>query len=137
MPNIERPLLSDFLTSPKICRSFSLKDWELLIRHAQAAYLSSAVFSALKENSLVGLIPEKALDHLESEALMIKRQNDLFYFELGKILAAIKDSTDNKILLKGAAYLALDLPWANTRRMADLDLLVEKSAISLIEKVFA
>lgn len=133
MPRVS-VLLTKFLYDPKIAETFSVKDWELLYRQAKSSQLTAAVWDLLKTNGLAKNVPKKAQNHFFSQTLLVKRQNAFICFELEKVHKAIGRIEDNIILLKGAAYLLLDLPFAKTRRVADIDLLVSKGNLQEVEK---
>ncbi len=127
-------LLTQFLRYPAIAQNFSIKEWELLYRQSKSAQLTAAVWDLLQQFGLTDKAPPKAVNHFYSQTLLVQRQNAFIRFELEKVYKAIGRVEQNIILLKGAAYLLLDLPFAKSRRVADIDLLVSKSNLREVEK---
>lgn len=127
-------LLTQALTNPQSITTYSEKEWEILVRQAKSAQLVATVWDLLCKHNLSHLTPLKAVHHFLSQTLLVERQNELFRFEIEKVYKAINRFEPRIIVLKGAAYLLLDLPIAKCRRMADIDILVKKDHLSNVEK---
>lgn len=114
--------------------ALSEKEWELLVRQAKSALLGATLWQLIIKQLPANDIPVKVRHHLESDTLLVRRQNELLEYEFFKIKQAIGKVESKIILLKGAAYYAHGLDFAKNRRIADIDLLVPKDKLKTIEQ---
>lgn len=130
-------LLSTILRTPARALSLSLQEWDLLVRQARAAKLLAYLGIKFKSLKQFDEIPEQAKKHLNSAQVMAEHQNRSMRFELGKLEEAFSGKPTKPIILKGAAYLAAELPNSLGRTFSDIDLLVPEAQIPLAEKTLA
>lgn len=107
----------------------------------------SALTLVLRQARLTGLLgfiearvdPEKSggklADHLLSARIHAEYNNQTITWELDRLAAVLKPMAGPVILLKGAAYKALELGLAQGRLASDVDLLVPRSQLSLAEQL--
>ena len=125
--------LIEFLRNPEIAASFNTKDWEMLVRQGRTAHMLGRIHYLLTANNLIQATPIKALHHIQSSALSGERQREQTLREVDEIaqIAAKKDLQFT--LLKGAAYVTMDLPCSRGRTFSDIDLLTAKRDVSNME----
>ncbi|OAI18578.1 hypothetical protein A1507_09495 [Methylomonas koyamae] len=127
---IELPLIVNVLTGEVSAAKLTLKQWELLVRQAQASMLAGTLCYRLDGTS----IPSQALRHFQSARIHSDKQfNDLLW-EIRQLKRVAAELGLPLILLKGAAYVASDYAAAKGRFFSDIDLLVQKQHISETEK---
>ena len=129
-----RKLLLDALKMPETLPALSLADWELLLRVARRARVLGRLESALHHAGLLGDIPPPVAAHLRAARNVIKHRKTLISWEVNRLLWALKGIDAPLILLKGTAYLLADLPPAQGRIFADVDLLVPEDRVREIEE---
>jgi hypothetical protein len=127
-------LLLDALKMPETLPALSPADWELLLRVARRARVLGRLESALDHAGLLGDIPPRAAAHLRAARNVIAHRKTLISWEVNRLCWALKGIDAPLILLKGTAYLLADLPPAQGRIFADVDLLVPEERIVEIEE---
>ena len=81
-------------------------------------------------------LPETARDQLQSALVLADSRTRLALWELDRISWALSDSeVMNCIVMKGCAYILLDLPIARGRIFADVDLMLPESVLKDVEKL--
>jgi len=128
------PLLILVFRSPDTIKEFNLAEWDLLIRQARYAGVLARLGFFLEKKELIPLVPEKPLHHIQS-ALTFSRHFGLsLSWEIDCINEVLKPLDTPVIYLKGAAYaLAGDIA-AEGRISVDVDILVKKDQLDLVEK---
>ena len=111
-----------------------MSQWDLLIRQARYAGVLARLAFLLEKNEVFSFVPEKPLNHLQS-ALTFSRHFELsLSWEIDCITEALKPLDTPIIYLKGAAYfLAGDIA-GQGRVSVDVDILVKKDRLDLVEK---
>jgi len=127
-------LLLDAINNPKNLPTLSLADWELLIRVARRVRLLGNLEAELSRIGLLEDIPPSAANHLRAARNIIEHRRTLVTWEINRIQWALKETDAPIILLKGAAYVLADLPPAQGRIFADVDLLTPEERIGEIEE---
>lgn len=128
------PLLAEVIHQPLKIKTFSLEDWDLLVRQARRANVFGTLAYRLEREGLDQFIPCVVKRHFDSQ-----KQLDIFYrqsvgYELDFIDDALSGLNTPFIVLKGAAYVASDLPCSYGRMFSDIDILVPQSEIEVVEK---
>ena len=108
------------------------KDWEILIRQAKSVNLGSTLADKVLKKGVN--LPEKAVLHLKSEQILTSRQIEATQYEFEKLKHVFLASAVKAVLLKGAAYIALNFEFAKHRKLSDIDILVDKLAINETER---
>jgi hypothetical protein len=127
------PLVVQAFRQPQQLATFSLAEWELLLRQATAARLSSALYYLAEEGALLDRIPARARAHLEWAHTQGERHAQGVRFEVREIRRALAGIGVPLILLKGAAYTMAQLPPARGRLFSDIDILVPKDKLDEVE----
>lgn len=113
--------------------SFSLADWDKLIRQARRAGLLARLRSFLEIHGLLPIVPAEALLHLEANATLADRQQIAVRWEIAKITEALAELSFPLIVLKGGAYVMAGLPAASGRLFNDIDILVPPQLLGPVE----
>lgn len=114
-------------------RTLGLAEWDLLMRQARAARLPARLAMLVQDHALTDCVPAQAAIHLEGALVLAARHRVAVEWEIRQIGIALKSAGLPLILLKGAAYVAADLPPARGRSFADIDILVPKARIAEAE----
>jgi hypothetical protein len=130
---IAAPLVVQAFRQPQRIATFSSAEWELLLRQAMIARLSSALYYLAEETGVLDRIPARARDHLEWARTQGQRHSQGVRFELREIRRALAGLDLPLILLKGAAYAAAKLPPAPGRLFSDIDIMVPKDRLGEVE----
>jgi hypothetical protein len=126
------PLLVHALREPHSLADTDGPRWELLIRQARATDLLARLAHRLRDQPGIP-VPSEAQAHLDSALLLAQAQRKEVLRELAHVHEALAPLGVEPVLLKGAAYVAADLPPAQGRLFADIDLMVPKNLIPQAE----
>jgi hypothetical protein len=130
---IAAPLIVRVLRDPPSMRKLDLAEWDLLMRQARAANLPACLAMLVQEHELTSSVPAQAAIHLEGALVLAARHRVAVEWEIRQIGIALESAGLPLILLKGAAYVAADLPPARGRSFSDIDVLVPKARIAEAE----
>lgn len=131
LPSIE--LLKEALAHPASLPSLGLAQWDLLVRQARGADLLARIASGYQALGLTEQIPPQPRMHLESAAKLAQRQHREIQWEVEQIKDALAHTGVDFVLLKGAAYVKRGLRAAAGRTMSDVDILVARGDIAVVE----
>ena len=126
-------LLTQVLIEPESISKLTLRDWDWVIRQARHANLLGRLASKLAERQLLAQVPAQPRAHLEAALGVAHRQRVAVQWEVNRISQALADIPAPIILLKGAAYVMQQLPAAQGRMFADVDILVPKAQLGAVE----
>jgi len=127
-------LIVKAFSQPEIVASYNLYDWDILIRQARRGDVLARLYTVLQQYQLLSKVPESAYNHLMSAwALAQKHERDLRW-EVNRIQHALNETGIPIVLLKGAAYLMQNLPAAQGRFYADIDIMVPKESLPVVER---
>ncbi len=112
---------------------FSVPEWELLLRQANAANLTAALYYLVEQLDLLGRIPAPAREHLEWAGAYGERHAQGVRAEVRALRIALAELDVPLIFLKGAAYVVAGLPPARGRLFSDIDILVPKERLGEVE----
>ena len=130
---IPTPVIVRVLRDPQSVRSLALAEWDLLLRQARSANLLARLADLLLRHDLAGCAPEAAAMHLEGATVVAARHRVAVEWEISRIGQALDSAGLPLLLLKGAAYVAADLPPSHGRTFSDIDILVPKARINEAE----
>ena len=117
------------LRDPAAVRSWSVPQWERLIRQARSADLLSRLAHLLAETA----IPPGPRRHLVAAQVTAGAQAEAVQREVAHVARALASTGVDVILLKGAAYLLAGLPVSRGRVFNDVDVLVPREALPRVE----
>lgn len=101
-----------------------------LVAFADANHVLGQMAYRVKEQVSDGL-----LDVLANAKLRAAHDHTMLTFELERLERALLGSDIRVVVLKGGAYVALEMMAAEGRRVSDLDILVDRNDIAAIEKL--
>ena len=113
--------------------TFTLPQWEILIREARRANLLARVALALDQLGLLHQVPAAPRAHLIAARTLAQAQADAVRREVAFIDRALAATDVPVVLLKGAAYLIAGLSAARGRVFSDIDILVPRAALAKVE----
>src|SRR5215813_11839046 len=129
----EQDLVRLGLSDPKNLRSLTLRQWDLLIQQGRKAGMLGRIHALLDESGLLGQIPSAPKAHLEAAHVLALDQERVVRWEVYCIQRALAGVAPDFILLKGAAYVLSELPFARGRLQSDVDILAPKSKLNAVE----
>jgi hypothetical protein len=121
------------LACPQEASALSLDQWDLVVRVSRGAKLAAALCERLRAGPGLQRIPDRPATHLRSEHAVAEYQAQMVRLELRQVELALRPLAVPVVLLKGAAYLLQDRPWARGRMLSDVDLLVPRDRLDAVE----
>jgi len=121
------------LVEPETLPHWPLQEWELLVRQARQAEVLARVGSRLAGLGLLDQIPARVRPHFDAALRLASAQHNEVRREIAHLRDALAPLGVPLLLLKGAAYVAADLPAAEGRGFADIDFLVPKARLPEVE----
>lgn len=121
------------LLKPALLDDLSLPEWDLLIRQGRRANLLARLAFVIEVGGLWNKVPEVAQKHLSSAKKMADEQDRRMRWELECLQIELGRLNIPIILLKGAAYFATRFPNSYGRIFSDIDILVTKQQIVMVE----
>ncbi len=129
-----RLLVVHAISYPHKLLELKLDEWDLLIRQARVSNLLARIGYLLAQSDLLGQTPEAPRCHLLAAMLVAEKQKLAIEWEIQCIQESIAHTGLPVVLLKGAAYVANDLPPCMGRLFSDVDILVAKAEIHRAEQ---
>lgn len=127
-------LLVRALREPARLPALAEADWDLLVRRARAARLLARLALRARSAGVWEGIPAVARRHLEWSLVQVARHRLAVRFEVEQLEYALGDLGIPWLLLKGAAYLQAGSPAALGRVFNDIDILVPRESLGLVEQ---
>ncbi len=122
--NVEYSLL-DVLQNPQLIINLNKRDQSRIVRQARQTGLLGFIEARVEPGTPSG----KLADHLSSARVHAAYHEQMISWEIDRLAKVLGSSTGPVILLKGAAYKALDLGISQGRLASDVDLLVPKEKL--------
>lgn len=107
--------------------------WDGLIRVLRAARLTARLAHALETEGLIDQVPAGPRAHLRSALTRWERERLAVRCEIEALQGALAPIGVPLVLLKGAAYLAQDLPNSRGRLFSDIDIMVPQARLDEVE----
>jgi hypothetical protein len=126
-------LVSHVFRNPESIKGFSMGDWDKLVRQGRQANLLARLHALLIQAKLDAAIPSVARWHFEAATTLADTHQGEMRRELRRLRALLDGLDFPLVLLKGAAYVAADLPASKGRLIEDIDLLVPAERLGEIE----
>lgn len=127
-------LLTAALRDPPSIARWSRAELTLLLQQARRSNLLARLHTLLVGLPAWPALPEELRRHLESEYAYADAQARAIRWEVACIRDAVRETGVPVILLKGAAYVMANLPPAEGRIFSDVDILVPKETLGLVEQ---
>ena len=112
---------------------FTLRQWEQVLAQARRCRLHARLALLFQDRGWLTEVPVGPRQHLDSALLLAERQRNLVRWEVDRLRVALADVASPVVLLKGAAYVVLDLPPARGRLFTDVDILLDRAAMAAAE----
>lgn len=126
-------LLLKIWCTPKSALTLTIPQQNILIRQSVSASVCAQLWKRLITQDATANFCEKARLHFLSAELIADRQVEQGKYEIAKLASLSVKKKLDFTLLKGAAYIATNLPNASGRLYSDIDLLVPKKDLNLAE----
>ena len=127
------PLLK-ILRNPCDTDGFTLADWDLLVRQGRATNLMARLAVKFEEAGCLDAIPQRPRAHFDSALILGKKHFQDICWEIQCLEKTLAGLNMPVILLKGAAYVAANLPSAKGRLFSDVDIMVPRESLAEVEK---
>lgn len=123
--------LIGLIAHPNNLDQLSLNDWSQVVSVARAANLLGLLCERIKNYG--ASIPNQVQRHLDGAANLSKRQRESVRWEIHELARALAPLETPVLLLKGAAYVAGNLPTRIGRLFGDIDILVPRTMLADVE----
>jgi hypothetical protein len=127
-------VLRQALVAPEILGNLQLSEWDSLLPDAWSAGLLARLDVLLNERGLFKGVPDQVKPHLIAARRVANSEDSTIRWEVNRIARALARQDIPIVLLKGAAYVMLELPVARGRFSSDVDILVPKACIANVER---
>jgi hypothetical protein len=111
----------------------SPREWEDLLSQARRSRLLARLAWRFDERGWMAAVPAGPKLHLAGALRVVARQRQEVLWEIDRLRAALGRLGLPMVLLKGAAYIAAELPPWRGRLFADVDLLVARDRLRTVE----
>jgi hypothetical protein len=132
MPPLPDPLIP-LLQSPPRLTGLRPQDWYPALTLARRIGLLGTLAAQAETAGVLDRLPAPAQDALVAGRRLGDHHDGMLRWETLRVRRALADCGQPAILLKGAAYAALDLPSSRGRLTGDIDILVRRSALDAVE----
>lgn len=122
------------LSDPAKAVSFTVEEWDLLLRLARATRLLGRIAVCMEEQGLLTEVPNRVVDHFSAAKVFVCHRQLTARWEINRILAALAGTDMPLVLLKGGAYILAELPPSRGRLLSDVDLLVPRERLDSFEQ---
>ncbi len=128
------PQLLAILHDSSFARTLTLRDWDGVVRTARRSRLLGRIAHQLvaSQGMIAASLPPQVLGHFRSAINFAAHRKHAMRMELAALDAALPLGID-VVLLKGAAYIAQKVPFAEGRLPNDVDLLVRRADLAAAE----
>lgn len=123
------------LARPESMAERTPAQWAALLAAARETSLLGAVWHQAVRAGMQDRLPEAAARHLQGAAWVAERRAEALRWELEELGGGLLTRMPPPVLLKGAAYLLLELPNAAGRLANDIDLLFPQSEVERAEEL--
>ncbi|TVS00739.1 MAG: hypothetical protein EA406_00235, partial [Rhodospirillales bacterium] len=122
------------IKTPHAITGFDEATWDLVIRQARRTKLLSRIAARAEDLDLTPALPPKAARVLQAARYVAASNRRMITWEINRVRHAVASTGAPIVLLKGAAYVAADLPPARGRIAGDIDILVPAKRLSDVER---
>lgn len=131
---MKRPWLQA-IREPELTADWTIGQWQEAVRQLRRLRLLARLAEALAAADRLGGVPEPAARLLLAERQTSRYRRRVVSFAATRIARTLQDLGAPRVLLKGSAYLAEQLPIAAGRLPSDLDILVPKDALQRAQQM--
>lgn len=129
----EQDLLLKVLVRPPTMLELTDAEWDALLPRARVGRLLGRLAAEAITRDLVDRLPLKTQHHFLAATAVATHHVRLVRWELNRIDRALADLAIPVLLLKGAAYVAAELPPATGRLVTDVDIMVPRSGLDTVQ----
>lgn len=126
-------LLAAAITQPATLLKLDLQEWDALLPWLSQLGLLGRLCDAFDQAGSLTALPEPVRRQFERGRVIAQAHERVMRWEIHRLQRALEGLELPFILLKGAAYLAADFPWARSRLSSDIDILVEHARLADVE----
>jgi hypothetical protein len=130
------PALADFLrgwTAPESLHGLSAYRWDRVLRVGRQSRLLASLAHRLAVTGRSDQLPSSVAEQLHAAQAAAREEERLLRWEVNRVERALLGTGVPLALLKGAAYTFAGLPPARGRVSSDLDILVPRSKLGVVE----
>jgi len=129
-------LLIECLAEPRHLAHLTPREWDRLLPQAREAQMLATLGDLVESQRAESGVPVAVLRHLQGALLVARRRVEALRWELECLRGELPALTSARpVVLKGVAYIVLDLPHAGARLCADVDVLVPRAEIERVERM--
>ena len=118
---------------PNLATESSTQQWDQFLRAARREGLLGRFAMILDSKGITQDLPTKIQDTLTAGKATSLQHRRMILWEVDRIGYALRHCDCPVVLLKGAAYLAANLPVALGRLVSDIDILVDRDNLRAVE----
>ena len=134
MLDLQNNLLLRMLRDPSAMADLSLVQWDVLLRQARIEKLHSRLAVKAHQLGFIDQLPPQVHAHMCGALAVTEAHDRAVRWEVDRIDKALCGLDTPVVLLKGAAYVMLDLPNAAGRLTTDVDIMVAKDQLPVVEQ---
>ncbi len=132
---MKKNLLVLLLRDTSLAKQLTLAEWDLLLRQARSSGLLARLYYIFTQKNIKEDVPQQVLRHFLSDWVFYEKLKQSVNWEIIQLKIALKKKKLVVPLMKGAAYVALDLEASKGRIFSDMDLLFSKDDLDYVENV--
>jgi len=129
----EKGLLLDVLINPQAMLELDIRGWNKILLESHILKLRARLAHDAMASGLWDEIPLEAQRILTNARIETEARHRKIRWEVNRVNRALFGFEDKIILVKGAAYLARNLACASGRTSVDIDILVAKKNLDIVE----
>ncbi|PHZ86069.1 nucleotidyltransferase domain-containing protein [Paremcibacter congregatus] len=126
-------LVLEALKNPTMMRDLDVGQWNALLLQGQLLKLSGRLACDAEASGIWDELPPKAQQVLTNARVSVAAQQRKIMWEVNRIRRALVGFDGKVILVKGGGYIAGGLTCAQGRHSVDIDILVARKNIDLVE----
>lgn len=131
--SVTEPLLAAF-REPGRLAGLGPRQWRSVLRTARRTALHPRLGGMVADAGISDRLPPRVREQLQAAERLAQHHHRLLHWEIGRIRRALVGTAIPIVLLKGAAYVAAELPMARGRLADDIDLLVPRESLAEVER---
>lgn len=127
-------MMAALLAKPEGLAALGAGEWSAVIPMARRMGVLARLAYRAQDLSLSARLPETVWRHFEAAQRVAEKHRRDVLWEIRCLRAALDGVVKPLVLLKGAGYLAAELPPARGRTFSDIDILVPRAALADVER---
>jgi len=127
-------LLQEVLLQPLRVTELNHDALGQLLAQARSSRLLASLAVELELAGVYTSLPHKVRRHFQSGLLIHEKQKHDLAYDAGNVKLALESIGEKTVFLKGAAYLLAGIPVGRGRLITDIDIIVPRERIDLVER---